>query len=74
MRSRLIAGLKRYFHAKRLEGLLSSQVGLGLGFERVIGAAQGPWMHQLSTAFGAAGHVLVAPAAVPARWCQRVRS
>ncbi len=26
MRSRLIAGLKRYFHAKRMEGLLSSQV------------------------------------------------
>ena len=25
-RSRLIAGLKRYFHAKRLEGLLSAKV------------------------------------------------
>ena len=25
MRSRLIAGLKRYFHAKRMEGLLSVQ-------------------------------------------------
>jgi len=32
-RSRLIAGLKRYFHAKRLEGLLSAKVihGLSLG-------------------------------------------
>jgi len=29
MRSRLIAGLKRYFHAKRMEGLLSVQVGEG---------------------------------------------
>jgi hypothetical protein len=28
MRSRLIAGLKRYYHAKRLEGLLSVQVGI----------------------------------------------
>jgi hypothetical protein len=27
MRSRLIAGLKRYFHSKRMEGLLSVQVG-----------------------------------------------
>lgn len=27
-RSRLAAGLKRYFHGKRLEGLLSNQVGL----------------------------------------------
>ena len=27
MRSRLIAGLKRYYHGKRLEGLLSVQVG-----------------------------------------------
>lgn len=27
MRSRLIAGLKRYFHSKRMEGLLSGQVG-----------------------------------------------
>ena len=26
MRSRLIAGLKRYFHSKRMEGLLSVQV------------------------------------------------
>lgn len=26
MRSRLIAGLKRYFHGKRMEGLLSVQV------------------------------------------------
>jgi hypothetical protein len=26
MRSRLIAGLKRYFHAKRMEGLLSAEV------------------------------------------------
>ena len=25
MRSRLVAGLKRYFHAKRMEGLLSVQ-------------------------------------------------
>jgi hypothetical protein len=29
-RSRLIAGLKRYFHAKRLEGLLSAKVIHGL--------------------------------------------
>ncbi len=29
-RSRLIAGLKRYFHAKRLEGLLSAKVTHGL--------------------------------------------
>lgn len=27
-RSRLAAGLKRYFHGKRLEGLLSNQVGI----------------------------------------------
>ena len=29
MRSRLIAGLKRYFHGKRMEGLLSVQVQRG---------------------------------------------
>ena len=29
-RSRLIAGLKRYFHAKRLEGLLSAKVRYAL--------------------------------------------
>ena len=31
MRSRLIAGLKRYFHSKRMEGLLSVQVGAFVG-------------------------------------------
>ncbi len=33
MRSRLIAGLKRYFHGKRMEGLLSVQVS-GYGSSR----------------------------------------
>ena len=31
MRSRLVAGLKRYYHAKRMEGLLSVQVGCAAG-------------------------------------------
>lgn len=36
-RSRLIAGLKRYFHAKRLEGLLSAKVGSQDRLELLLG-------------------------------------
>ena len=45
MRSRLIAGLKRYYHGKRMEGLLSVQVG-GRGLppaDRIVATAGAPW-------------------------------
>lgn len=51
MRSRLIAGLKRYFHGKRMEGLLSVQVrGVG-GVGPAVGRRQPDDGGRCNTAF-----------------------